>query len=165
MGTRCSKRKNASAVLTGRCDVVSDWAACSVITTAPPHRSSGAPAGRNGWSGGEVCSGAPIADPVPRRLVSANLENASRIRAFGSVHIFGHDGLVSHSHRKRGETDRPRLRSTAPALDSTGLALVTVFDPVLCQNSAQPASTKEPCLSKSNSSSSTRTGYAAAANI
>ena len=27
--------------------------------------------------------------------------------------------LVSHSHRKRGETDRPRLRSTAPALDPT----------------------------------------------
>ena len=38
-------------------------------------------------------------------------------------------------------------------------------DPVLCQNSAQSASTKEPCLSKSNSNSSTRTGYAAAANI
>ena len=53
--------------------------------------SSGAPAGRNGWSGGEVCSGAPIAEPVPRRLVSANLENASRIRAFGSVCVFGHD--------------------------------------------------------------------------
>ena len=28
--------------------------------------------------------------------------------------------LVRHSHRKRGETDRPRLRSTAPALDPTG---------------------------------------------
>ena len=83
--------KNASAVLTGRCDVVSDWAVCSVITTAPPHRSSGAPAGRNGWSGGEVCSGAPIAEPVPRWLVSANLKNASRIRSFGSVRIFGHD--------------------------------------------------------------------------
>ena len=38
----------------------------SVITTATPHRSSGAPAGRNGWFGGEVCSGAPIAEPVPR---------------------------------------------------------------------------------------------------
>ena len=25
--------------------------------------------------------------------------------------------LVRHSHRKRGETDRPRLRDTAPALD------------------------------------------------
>ena len=25
-----------------------------------------------------------------------------------------------NSHRKRGETDRPRLRSTAPALDPTG---------------------------------------------
>ena len=37
-GTRCSKRKNASAAPTGRCDVVSDWAACSVITTATPHR-------------------------------------------------------------------------------------------------------------------------------
>ena len=30
--------------------------------------------------------------------------------------------LVRHSHRKRGETDRPRLRSTAPALDPTGVA-------------------------------------------
>ena len=28
--------------------------------------------------------------------------------------------LVRHSHRKRGETDRPRLRSTAPTLDPTG---------------------------------------------
>ena len=31
--------------------------------------------------------------------------------------------LVRHSHRKRGETDRPRLRSTAPALDPTGQAV------------------------------------------
>ncbi len=30
--------------------------------------------------------------------------------------------LVRHSHRKRGETDRPRLRSTAPALDPTDIA-------------------------------------------
>ena len=30
--------------------------------------------------------------------------------------------LVRHSHRKRGETDRPRLRSTAPALDPTAFA-------------------------------------------
>ena len=29
--------------------------------------------------------------------------------------------LVRHSHRKRGETDRPRLRSTAPALDPTAV--------------------------------------------
>ena len=29
--------------------------------------------------------------------------------------------LVRHSHRKRGETDRPRLRSTAPALDPTAM--------------------------------------------
>ena len=91
--TRCSKRKNASAVPTGRCDVVSDWAACSAITTAALHRSLGAPAGRNEWSEGELCSGAPIAEPVPRRLVSANFENASRIRDFGSVRIFGHDGV------------------------------------------------------------------------
>ena len=39
-------------------------------------------------------AGAPIAEPVPRRLVSVNLENASRIRAFGSVRIFGHDAIV-----------------------------------------------------------------------
>ena len=38
-------------------------------------------------------------------------------------------------------------------------------DPVLCQNSAQPASTKELRLSKSGSNSSTRTGYTAGANI
>ena len=30
----------------------------------------------------------------PRRLVSANFENASRILDFGSVRIFGHDGIV-----------------------------------------------------------------------
>ena len=75
------------------CDVVSDWAVCSVMTTAPPHRSSGAQAGQNGCSGGEFCSGSPIAEPVLRRLVSANFENASSIRAFGSVRVFGHDGL------------------------------------------------------------------------
>ena len=75
------------------CDVVSDWAACSAVTTATPHRSSGAPVGRNGWSGGEVCSGSPIAEPVPRRLVSVNLENTSRIRHCRSVCVFGQDGL------------------------------------------------------------------------
>ena len=31
-----------------------------------------------------------------------------------------------NSHRKRGETDRPRLRSTAPALDPTGCRLPLV---------------------------------------
>ena len=67
----------------------------SVITTAPPHRSSGAPAGRNGWSGGELCSGLSIEDPVPRRLVSANFENASRIRDFGYVRFFGHDEFAN----------------------------------------------------------------------
>ena len=47
----------------------------------------------------------PIAEPVPCRLVSANLENVSRIRAFGSVRIFGQDGVPSAmwrlSHEKR----------------------------------------------------------------
>ena len=41
--------------------------------------------------------------------------------------------LVRHSHRKRGETDRPRLRSTAPALDPTGRSIAnhsgTVYNP------------------------------------
>ncbi len=107
-GTRCSKRKNASAVLTGRCDVVSDWAACSAITTATPHRNSDAPVGRNGWSGGEVCSGSPIAEPVPRRLVSASFENVSRIRAFGSVRIFGQDANrpLSSTYSRRTESSR-----------------------------------------------------------
>ena len=36
--------------------------------------------------------------------------------------------LVRHSHRKRGETDRPRLRSTAPALDPTALGPVANTD-------------------------------------
>src|ERR1035441_8455035 len=31
--------------------------------------------------------------------------------------------LLRHSHRKRGETDRPDLRNTAPVLDPTGLRL------------------------------------------
>ena len=35
----------------------------------------------------------PIAEPVPRRLVSANFENASRIPTFGSVRVFGHDAF------------------------------------------------------------------------
>ena len=35
--------------------------------------------------------------------------------------------LVSHSHRKRGETDRPRLRSTAPALDPTAFRLLSAL--------------------------------------
>ena len=39
------------------------------------------------------------------------------------------------------------------------------FNGVLCQNSAQPASTKELRLSKSDSNSSTRKGYTAGANI
>ena len=30
--------------------------------------------------------------------------------------------IVRHSQRKRGETDRPNLRSTAPVLDPTNLA-------------------------------------------
>ena len=45
-----------------------------------------------GWSAGEVCSGSPIAEPVPRRLVSASFENASRIRPCRSVCVFGQDG-------------------------------------------------------------------------
>ena len=32
-------------------------------------------------------------DTVPRQLVSANFDNASRIRDFGSVRIFGHDAI------------------------------------------------------------------------
>ena len=40
---------SAWAVSPGMCNVVNDWAACSVITTATPHRSSGAQAGRNGY--------------------------------------------------------------------------------------------------------------------
>ena len=35
------------------------------------------------------------AEPVPRRLVSANFDNASRIRDLGSVRIFGHDGHIA----------------------------------------------------------------------
>ena len=38
-----------------------------------------------------LCSGSPIAEPVPRRRVFANFENAPRIRAFDSVRIGGHD--------------------------------------------------------------------------
>ena len=90
-------------------DVVSDWAACSAITTAMPHRSSGAPVGRNGWSAGEVCSGSPIAEPVPRRLVSASFENASRIRPCRSVRVFGQGALRSGARRSvSGTSNSPR---------------------------------------------------------
>ncbi len=107
-----------SAVSTGMCDVASDWAACSVIPTATPHRSSGKQAGRNGWPGGEVCSGSPLAGPVPRRLVSANFENASRIRAFGSVRVFGHDGTGEDSDLAEGLDAEPLSdESRAPSIN------------------------------------------------
>ena len=105
-GTRCSKQKNALAVFTGRCDVVSDWAGCSVITTAPPLKSSGSQAGRNGCSGGELILGSPIAEPVPRPRVSANFENAARIRVFGSFHLFGHDAIATPSAELEYVSDR-----------------------------------------------------------
>ncbi len=34
--------------------------------------------------------------------------------------------LVRHSQRKRGATDRPRLRGTAPALDPTALWIISL---------------------------------------
>ena len=86
--------------------------ACSAITTATLHRSSGAPAGRNGWSEGELCSGSPIAEPVPRRLVSANFDNASRIRDFGSVRIFGHDECAAAEGGRPPEGSRIDARPT-----------------------------------------------------
>ena len=49
---------------------------------------------------------------------SMTIETARRA-SLEFVCVFGQDG---HSQRKRGETDRPRLRSTAPALDPTGFA-------------------------------------------
>ena len=72
--------------------------------------SSGAPVGRNGWSAGEVCSGSPIAEPVPRRLVSASFENASRIRPCRSVRVFGQDGHGEYlrSISRRFAERRPR---------------------------------------------------------
>ena len=72
------------------------------------------PVGRNGWSGGEGCSGAPIAEPVPRRRVSANLENASRIRAFGYVRFFGHDGAVVPRPWRVPPPIRSAVRTCAP---------------------------------------------------
>ena len=36
--------------------------------------------------------------------------------------------LLRHSQRKRGATDRPNLRGTAPVLDPTKLVLVFVCD-------------------------------------
>ena len=91
-GTRCSKRTNASAVPTGRRDVVNDWAACSAITTALRHRSSSARAGRNGWSGGELLLGLVYRRARASLAGLREFENTSRIRAFGFVRVFGHDG-------------------------------------------------------------------------
>ena len=53
--------------------------------------SSGAQAWTERMLWGSALSGSPIAEPVPRRLVSSNFENASGIRAFGSDRIVGHD--------------------------------------------------------------------------
>ena len=64
-----------------------------------------------------MCSGAPIADPVPRRLVSANFENASRIRAFRSVRVFGHNAITGcHAHRLKdlASCGEQRVLSCAP---------------------------------------------------
>ena len=66
-----------------------------------------------------MCSGAPIADPVPRRLVSANFENASRIRAFRSVRVFGHNAITGCHASPEGpsflrRTTRSFLRASRP---------------------------------------------------
>ena len=99
-GTRCSKRKNASAVLTGRCDVVSVWAACSAITTVPPHRSSGAPAGRNEWF----------------RKRKKYLELAQR-RGPGHLLVLLHSPLTTRSTRVEAEGYIRELLESAPSLD------------------------------------------------
>ena len=66
-----------------------------------------------------MCSGSPIADPVPRRLVSANFENASRIRAFRSVRVFGHNAITGCHASPEGpsflrRTTRSFLRASRP---------------------------------------------------
>ena len=70
------------------------------------------------------------------------------------------------------QAKKPETFAPKPGSEHTVLLLLVVdhilllaVDPVLCQNSAQPASTKELRLSKSGSNSSTRTGYTAGANI
>ena len=49
-------------------------------------------------------------------------------------------GLVRHSHRKRGVTDRPSLRSTAPVLDPTALLCYVprrLFGPIAASHEGQ----------------------------
>ena len=82
----------------------------------------------------------------------------------------GSESLLTVFREDRSNVRREWPQSFAFFLAGAAAALrpcCVIFQsiPVLCQNSAQLASTKEPCLSKSNSNSSTRTGYAAAANI
>ena len=71
--------------------------------------------------------------------------------------------------RKLAHPEGPTLETRNRAFHRMLVDGVTVeyraSDGVLCQNSAQPASTKELRLSKSGSNSSTRTGYTAGANI
>ncbi len=117
----------SSAVPTGRCDVVSDCAACSVITTAPPHRSSGAPTGRNGYPGGKLCSGSPIAEPVLRRLVSASFENASRFERSAPLRFRTRRGpwwapsrLPVVTRRLTNLASRGEQRVLSPAHDCVG---------------------------------------------
>ena len=59
------------------------------------HRDAAEEFGRASWTERMVCRrgllGSAYRRVRARRLVSANLENASRIRNFGSVRIFGHD--------------------------------------------------------------------------
>jgi hypothetical protein len=47
-------------------------------------------------------------------------------------------GLMRHSRRKRGATDRPGLRNTAPALDPTGDTRFGISRPVICPEAQEP---------------------------
>ena len=105
LGASCAKVSAGSDGVGDGCTRLSD---CSQITDSISRRL----AERRPGSIGHItlrgkCAGARSAGKPHAACDVAGAGNGLTVR------------LVRHSHRKRGETDRPRLRSTAPALDPT----------------------------------------------
>ena len=111
---------------------------------------------------GMVQTPAPRSHFVPRRQAhfagSRRRQHQELERPLGGDHgLGGSHGREGVRHRAVGQ--RPHV------LDDGLLPPERLPEGVLCQNSAQPTSTKELRLLKSGSNSSTRTGYTAGANI
>ena len=96
------------------------------ISRTPPGFELSAPFAFSDTTGSAVCTfpkAVPSIYSSARRRVSANFDNTSKIRAFGSVRIFGDDAKGAEFWHRT--TMEPEQKPTAP--DGS---------PVLCQNAA-----------------------------